>query len=159
MRVHIGRFPKDGSERKISVKLHKWDSWNADHTIAVIAHPLLIQLKETKHGAPLVDDEDVPEGLNLRSTEAPAKENDWDTDENHFKRWDWVMNEMIFAMQEIAKGDGDSQFYDHSEVDESAGINKQIKQMKVDWEGLKAYQTRIQNGCILFGKYFQSLWT
>ena len=93
MRVHIGRFPKDGSNRKISVKLHKWDSWNADNTIAIIAHPLLIQLKETKHGAPLVDDEDVPD--ELKSTSAPPKENDYDVDGNHFKRWDWVMDEMI----------------------------------------------------------------
>ena len=157
MRVHIGRFPKDGSNRKISVKLHKWDSWNADHTIAVIAHPLLIQLKETKHGAPLVDDEDVPD--ELKSTSAPPKENDYDVDGNHFKRWDWVMDEMIFAMQEIAReDDGDSQFYDHSEVDESADINTQIKQMKVDRVGLEAYHARIQNGCRLFGKYFQNLW-
>lgn len=157
MRVHIGRFPKDGSERKISVKLHKWDSWNADHTIAVIAHPLLIQLKETKHGAPLVDDEDVPD--ELKSTSAPAKKHEYDIDDNHFKRWDWVMDEMIFAMQEIAReDDGDSKFYDHSEVDESADINTQVKQMKVDRAGLEAYHTRIQNGCRLFGKYFQNLW-
>lgn len=158
MKVYIGRWPKGDKERKVSIRIDKWDSWNADHTLALIAAPLLIQLKENKQGAPFVDDEDVPEGLNLRSTEAAPKENDWDTDDNHFKRWDWVMNEMIFAMQEIAKNDGDSQFYDHSEVDESAGINKQIKQMKVDWESLKAYQARIQNGCVLFGKYFQCLW-
>lgn len=157
MRVHIGRFPKDASDRKISVKLHKWDSWNADHTIALIAHPLLIQLKEKKHGAPLVDDEDVPN--ELKSTSAPPKEHDYYVDANHFKRWDWVMDEMIFAMQEIARqDDGDSQFYDHSEVDESADVNTQVKQIKVDREGLEAYHKRIQNGCRLFGKYFTSLW-
>ena len=62
-------------------------------------------------------------------------------------------------MQEIAKDDnGDSQFYDHSEVDESADFMTQVKQIKVDREGLKAYHDRIQNGCILFGKYFQALW-
>ena len=155
MRVHIGRYPKDASDRKISVKLHKWDSWNADNTLAIIAHPLLIQLKATKHGSPLVDDEDVPD--ELKSTSAPPKENDYDVDANHFKRWDWVMDEMIFAMQEVAYGD-DSQFYDHSEVDESADINTQVNQMKVDRAGLEAYHARIQNGCRLFGKYFQNLW-
>lgn len=143
MRVHIGRFPKDGNDRKISIKLHKWDSWNADNTIALIAHPLLIQLKETKHGSPQVDIEDVPDDL---------KDNDI------HQRWDWVINEMIFAMQEIANGDGDSQFYDHSEVDESADIGTQVKQLKVDHVGLQAYHDRIQNGCRLFGRYFQNLW-
>ena len=144
MRVHIGRFPKDGSERKISVKLHKWDSWNADNTIALIAHPLLVQLKATKHGSPQVDIEDVPDDLKEKDTH---------------RRWDWVLDEIIFAMQEIAKDDnGDSQFYDHSEVDESADFMTQVKQIKVDREGLRAYHDRIQNGCILFGKYFQALW-
>ena len=144
MRVHIGKYPKDDSERKISIKLHKWDSWNADNTIALIAHPLLIQLKETKHGSPNVDIEDVPDDLKDKDTH---------------KRWDWVLDEIIFAMQEIAKDDnGDSQFYDHSEVDESADFMTQVKQIKVDREGLKAYHDRIQNGCILFGKYFQALW-
>ena len=144
MRVHIGRFPKDDSERKISVKLHKWDSWNADHTIAVIAHPLLVQLKETKHGSPQVDIEDVPDDLKDKDTH---------------RRWDWVLDEIIFAMQEIAKDDnGDSQFYDHSEVDESKDLMTQVKQIKVDREGLEAYHKRIQNGCVLFGKYFQALW-
>ena len=52
-----------------------------DHTLAMIIVPMLKQLKETKHGAPFVDDEDVPE--ELKSTSAPAKENDWDTDDNH----------------------------------------------------------------------------
>lgn len=144
MRVYIGTYPKDDSERKISVKLHKWDSWNADNTIAIIAHPLLIQLKETKHGSPHVDIEDVPDDL---------KEKDI------HRRWDWVLDEIIFAMQEIAKNDnGDSQFYDHSEVDEFTDFMTQIKQIKVDREGLEAYHKRIQNGCVLFGKYFQALW-
>lgn len=144
MRVHIGRYPKDGSDRKISVKLHKWDSWNADNTIALIAHPLLVQLKETKHGSPQVDIEDVPDDLKDKDTH---------------RRWDWVLDEIIFAMQEIAKDDnGDSQFYDHSQVDESADFMTQVKQIKVDREGLEAYHKRIQNGCVLFGKYFQALW-
>lgn len=144
MRVHIGRYPKDGSDRKISVKLHKWDSWNADNTIAIIAHPLLIQLKATKHGSPHVDIEDVPDDLKEKDTH---------------RRWDWVLDEIIFAMQEIAKDDnGDSQFYDHSQVDESADFMTQVKQIKVDREGLDAYHARIQNGCRLFGKYFQNLW-
>lgn len=99
MLVKLGRFPKNDSERKISIRIDKWDTWNADHSIALIALPLLIQLKETKQGSPNVDDQDVPELL--RSTAAPPKENDWDTDDNWHLRWDYVMDEMIFSMQEI----------------------------------------------------------
>ena len=79
------------------VKIDRYDTWSMDHTLGRIVLPMLKQLKESKHGSPLVDDEDVPE--ELKSTTAPAKENEWDTDGNHFKRWDWVMDEMIFAFE------------------------------------------------------------
>ena len=79
------------------VKIDRWDTWSMDHTLGMIALPMLRQLKEMKHGGPHVDDEDVPE--HLRSTSAKPKENDWDTDELWFDRWDWVMDEMIFAFE------------------------------------------------------------
>jgi len=157
MQVKLGRFPKGDTERKISVKIDKWDSWNADHSLALIAAPLLVQLKETKHGSPNVDDTDVPE--HLRSTAAPTKVNEWDTDDNWHPRWDYVMNEMIYAMQEIANyKEGSNIFWDHSEVDESTDVMQQIRATKVDDEGLEAYNNRVQKGCELFGKYFQALW-
>ena len=81
------------------VKIDRWDSWSMDHTLSPIILPMLRQLQKTKHGSPSVDDEDVPEGVGLRSTEAGPKENEWDTDENWFKRWDWVLDEMIFAFE------------------------------------------------------------
>jgi len=80
MKVFIGNYTDDGSPRQEDVFLDKWDSFNADHTIALIVAPLLQQLKLTKHGSGMVDDEDVPE--ELRSTSAPPKENEWDTDAN-----------------------------------------------------------------------------
>ena len=75
------------------VKIDRWDTWSMDYSLSFIVVPMLKQLKETKHGAPFVDDEDVPE--ELKSTSAPPKENDYDTDENHFKRWDWALNETV----------------------------------------------------------------
>jgi hypothetical protein len=157
MQVKLGRFPKNNTERKISVKIDKWDTWNADHSIALIAVPLLIQLKETKHGSPNVDDVDVPE--HLRSSTAPAKENEWDTDDNWHLRWDYVMGEMIYAMQEIANHNkGEEIFWDDSEVDETKDIMERVQAMKLNRKGHDAYHDRIQKGCELFGKYFQSLW-
>jgi hypothetical protein len=156
MKVNIGRYPKSDIERKISIKIDKWDTWGMDHTLALIIAPMLVQLKETKHGAPKVDDMDVPE--HLRSTSAPPKENDWDTDEYWFQRWDYILDEMIFSMQELTSENGADKFFDHSEVDESENIMTQISKIKVDNEGLDAYTARIQKGCELFGKYFQALW-
>ena len=157
MKVHIGRYPKEDTARKISIKLDKWDSWNADHTLALIIAPLLQQLKETKQGGPSVEDSDVPE--HLRTTEAELKENESHTDSNWHLRWDYVMREMIYAMQEIASNKETSEvFWDTSEVDENKNIMEQVRAMKVDHKNLEAYEARIQNGCRLFGKYFQALW-
>jgi len=79
------------------VKIDRYDTWSMDHTLCHIVLPMLKQLQATKHGSPLVDDEDVPD--HLKSTAAPPKENEWDTDGNHFLRWDWVLDEMIFAFE------------------------------------------------------------
>jgi hypothetical protein len=143
------------------VKLDRWDTWSMDHTLATIVLPMLQQLHDTKHGAPMVDDEDVPE--ELRSTSAPAKENEWDTDDNHFLRWDWVLAEMIWAFEQKVTDDDESEFFDHSECgdikDFVKDTNGYLDRSRVDWDGLKRHQERKQNGFRLFGKYYQALWT
>jgi len=142
------------------VKLDRWDTWSMDHTLATIIVPMLQQLQATKHGAPMVDDEDVPE--ELRSTSAPATENEWDTDDNHFVRWDWVLAEMIWAFEQKVKDDDESKFFDHSEcgdiTDFLKDTNEYLSRSRVDWDGLKQHQERKQNGFRLFGKYYQALW-
>ena len=157
---------RKGSVKKCEVKVEYGDDWSADWTIAQIAHPLLIQLQDKKQGDPCVDDEDVPE--ELRSTSCAPKENEWDTDENHFKRWDYVLQEMIYAMQEIAN-DNENEPEMFKRVGEmvseenpdgtftmvSSGFEI-IQEMK---EPNRQYHERIQNGCRLFGKYLQSLWS
>lgn len=139
------------------VKIDYWDTWSMDYTLSPIILPMLIQLQKTKHGSPSVDDEDVPE--ELRSTSAPPKENDWDTDEHWHKRWEWVMNEMIWAFTQLTKDDHEQQFYDHSDVDENEkNIMKQVEKIKCDYDGLKAHNERLNNGLRLFGKYYRGLW-
>jgi len=156
MNIVIGPYKDDVTEREIFVRVDTYDTWNADHTLALIIGPLLKALKDDKCGAPLVADEDVPE--HLRSTAVPKPENEWDTDDNHFKRWDWVLDEMIWTMEQIVLDD-DGQFYDHSGVDQDASFKTQMNQLKVDTDGLEQYHNRIQRGCVLFGKYFRSLWS
>ena len=137
------------------VKIDRWDSWSMDHTLAHIIHPMLIQLNETKHGAPYTDDEDVPD--EIKSTNVEPKENEWDTDSNHFKRWDYILNEMIWAFEQELKDDDESQFFDHSEA-LGLPFEQTLDKVKVDREGLEAHQKRKANGFRLFGRYFQNLW-
>ena len=139
------------------VKIDKWDTWSMDYTLSHIVVPMLKQLKETKHGAPFVDDEDAPE--ELKSTSAPPKENEYDTDENHFKRWDWALNEMIWAFEQNLDTNSEEKFFDHAEWDEKEkDFGKNLHKIKIDQPGLKAHQDRKANGFRLFGKYYQGLW-
>lgn len=141
------------------VKIDYWDTWSMDYTLSPIIAPMLKQLKETKQGAPLVDDEDVPEGLGLRSTEAKPKENDWDTDDNHFKRYDWVLDEMIWTFTTLSDGDHEGKFFDHSDCNyDTKDFTSNIGKIKIDREGLDAHNARIERGLRLFGKYYRTLW-
>jgi hypothetical protein len=151
----------DRRQRQISVQIDRWDTWSMDHTLSHIILPMLRQLQATKHGAPFVDDQDVPAGQGLRSTEAPPKANEWDTDENHFKRWDWVLNEEIWAFEQIAtyKDDG-MDFYNFDAHNGLApwdeGYDSSLTQY--DRKGHEAYQARLTHALHLFGKYFRAHW-
>ncbi len=143
-------------KRTVIVKIDKYDTWSMDHTLSLIILPMLKQLQATKHGGPCVDDEDVPE--HLKSTSAPPKENTWDIDDNHFKRWDWVMDEMIWAFEQMVDEDSTEQFYDHSEVNKKDSLEEQINKIKIDYAGIQVHEDRMKNGFRLFGKYYRGLW-
>ena len=145
------------------VKIDRYDTWSMDHTLAYIIHPMLLQLQKDKHGAPYTDDDDVPEYL--RSYMAQPKENEWDTDSLHFMRWDWILNEMIWAFEQKLKDDDEHQFFDDSEYKENKNhdewlddLSKGQSKIKLDTEGLKKHQERKANGFRLFGTYYQNLW-
>jgi hypothetical protein len=143
-------------QRQIYVKIDKYDTYSMDHTLAYIALPMLKQLLLSKHGAPLVDDADVPDAL--KSTSAKPKQNEWDTDDNYFARWDWAMNEMIWAFEQKISDDGESQFYIHAEPVLGETFEDNLRKMKVDDVGLKIWHARKANGFRLFGKYYEALW-
>ena len=152
------------------VKIDHWDTWSMDHTLAHMILPMLKQLKADKHGAPFVDDEDVPE--ELRSTSAPAKENEWDTDANHFKRWDWVLDEMIQAFEcklsdtwedQYRSGEHDLQSVACSWDENGKATMYEMKTgpndtYTCDYDALGKHQARNKNGYRLFGKYYEALW-
>jgi hypothetical protein len=157
--------------RQAYVRIDKYDTWSMDSTLALVILPMLQQLQATKHGAPCVDDEDVPD--ELKSTSAPAKESEWDTDENHHKRWDWVLDQMIHAFE--CKSDDDSWadqyrsgeheiYFEPSAWDDSG--KPTMHRMKhgpndtyvCDYDAMALHQARITNGFRLFGKYYENLW-
>ena len=146
MKVNIGKYPQHwpwsnwlydkfgySPQQKVKVHIDKWDTWSMDHTLAPIILPMLKQLKETKHGAPYVDPDDCPKDLR------PKEQNEYGTDDTHFARWDWVLDEMIYAFDcKANKDDVWMRLEDREEIDKE--------------------QKRISNGFRLFGKYYEALW-
>jgi len=155
----------DRRVQKVKVRIDRWDTWSMDHTLAYIVLPMLKQLKETKHGAPYVDPKDVPKELQPKKQTKKQKDNG-ETDSTHFERWDWVLDEMIFAFDSKVNDGWEDQF-ETGETDlqwkKLEDGNYQMvegpKHTRVyDWEGRKKYEERISNGFRLFGKYYENLW-
>ena len=154
------------------VKIDKWDTWSMDNTLAPIILPMLKQLKESKNGSPFVDLEDVPEHLRTTGTQEYEEQSvfdfykedkSYDDDyPNIHARWEWVLDEMIWAFEQKANDDSEEQFFDHSECDDEKkpwdNDGNYVSKLKVDWDGLKAWQKRKENGFRLFGKYYEGLW-
>jgi len=155
MKVYIGSYPNHrfyhnwlynwfgySPKQRTSIKIHKYDTWSMDHTLAPIILPMLVQLRATKHGAPMVDMKDVPKELRATKKQLDAYGKKGDVDPKHFDRWDWIMDEMIWAFEQKCRDDW-MEDYDYN---------------KWDHEGAKAHQDRMSNGFRLFGTYFENLW-
>ncbi len=159
------------------VKIDHYDTWNMDSMLSPIILPMLKQLKATKHGSGYIDLEDVPQNLRYTQTEDYDAQETFDfyKDESTKKincdihvRYDWVLNEMIWAFEQLNDGNWEDQYWIRSpEIDftkhpEDEGKEVYPVRWKVkgecDWEGRNKHQERINNGLRLFGKYYQTLW-
>ena len=153
------------------IKIDYWDTWSMDNTLSPIILPMLKQLRDTKQGSPYVDLEDVSEHLRTTGTQEYdsqsvfdfyKEDKSYDDDyPNIHARWEWVLNEMIWAFEQKADDDAEGRFFDHSECDDKFPWDNDgtyQSKLKVDWVGLKAWQKRKENGFRLFGIYYESLW-
>ena len=156
--------------RKISIKLDRYDTWSTDHTLALIIVPMLKQLRETKHGSPFIDAEDVPEHLhpdpNRINLGTNGELKKWDPDYKIHDRWDWVLGEMLHAFECTLDDNWEDRFNsgEHDILWEKQ--ENGLSEMKhgpndtfiVDQDALKAAWARRDNGRRLFAKYYHNLW-
>ena len=144
MNIKIGKFPKHyfwhswfgySPEQRVKIKIHKWDTWSMDNTLAPIILPMLVQLKSANHGYPA----DLTE-----------------------KKWNSIMDEMIWAFEQKCRDDWESDYFEYRELGlEEEGKADDLFGWKLVWEdreGQKAHQKRMTNGFKLFGKYYENLW-
>ena len=90
MKVKMGQPSHKGQSTKINID--DWDTWDMDVTLAKIIHPMLIQLKKQNDATPTVHNQDVPAKLRK-------------TDENSMDRWNWVLDEIIYAFSRCKTGE------------------------------------------------------
>jgi hypothetical protein len=127
MRVRIGPYRKNRATR---VEIEPHDTWSMDCTLAMIIHPMLVQLKATQHGHP----------SNLTEQE-----------------WDQILDEMIWAFEQKCRDHWEDDYYGDYDEDQKNG--PMVGSFKwIDHEGLKTHQERMSNGFRLFGRYYENLW-
>lgn len=146
MKVKISDYDLSG-EQEVNIRIDEWDTWNMDVTLAHVILPLMIQMKETQVGCPVIDDEDVPHLPKQCLTSDEGMQPDlfdceeydqlcWD---QYKERWDWVLDEIIYVFDcKLNKDELFVRFEDRKEM--------------------RAEQDRISNGFRLFGKYYESFW-
>ena len=162
------------SDRRVSVKIDRWDTWNIDSTLAPIIVPLLRQLKETAHGAPgdmkpfsQTSECSVQYCFDFYSEGDNAA---WAAGHEEWKK---ILDEMIWAFEQYTI-DWESQYHsgviDYSFVPANEeGIeceNGEYSVMKrgpndthkFDSEGYMKHLARMKKGTELFGKYYGNLW-
>ena len=158
--------------RAETVVIDDYDVWNLDHSLALIIVPALKILKEKKQGAPFVNNEDVPEELRALGEELHTYSKTGETDEHYFDRWDYVMDEMIFAFEskledweeQFTSGENDVKFVEIPDKKDEEGEPLWTWEFgpnhtrEYDVEGREKYQDRITKGFKLFGKYYNGLW-
>jgi hypothetical protein len=178
MKVKVGKYPKN-NRRKINVEIDYYDTWSLDHTLAMIIYPALLQLKATKHGIPseFVNDIGGAEWEEQNSFDFYKETHDEAWKEGS-KRWDDVLDKMIWSFEQILKDDYDSNLYHHGiadydwvktdqtilnpitgKVEETFKmVDKNPNEHWYDHVGHMKHEERIQEGLELFGKHFRNLW-
>lgn len=178
MKTKIGKFPKGNSTRKIDIQIEKFDTWNLDHTLALIIYPALLQLKATKHGVPSEIIDDVGgESYVCQDSFDFYKESHNDSFDLACKRWDVILDKMIWSFEQLIKDEYDSKYHhgksdwDWIESDKTYPnpitgkieptyqmVDKDPTSHWYDHVGHRLHEDRIQEGFELFGKYYRSLW-
>lgn len=177
MKVNIGKFLKGSVDRKINIQIEKFDTWNMDHTLALIILPMLIQLKSTKHGIPGDFATAGGEEFDPQDSFDFYKETHNEAFNECCKKWDEVLDKMIWSFQQLAIVDYDDKYhhgkaeYDFVKSDKQypnpvTGVMEDTFQMVdknpaehwYDHVGHQLHEERIQEGLELFGKYFRALW-
>lgn len=154
-------------ERKIKIKLHDYDVWNMDSTLAYIILPLLRKLKDVKHGSPgdLIEFQQTSNSVQFCfDFYQDGDELAWKKGHEH---WEAILDKIIWSFEQL-NTDWEDQFhsgehdiyFEKIEGTEYSAMKRGPKDThKFDAEGYNKFQAKMQEGFELFGKYYRNLWT
>jgi hypothetical protein len=176
MKIKINPYPKIGFRRKVNIKIDNYDTYNMYTTLAQIIYPMLVQLKETKHGVPADFAEVGGESYQSQYSFDFYEDHNHELFDERIKLWDEVLDKMIWSFQQLADDNWHDKYY-HGEakyefVDTEPMLNPVTGKMEVmhqmvdtnpdehwyDSVGVQLHQDRIQEGLDLFAKYYMNLW-
>ena len=143
MHVTIGSYgtgkESESWERKVKVKINGFDTWNLDHTLAMVIHPALVKFRENLNSYPsdFAETSDFPEGEYPPGIRGGG-----------VRAWEIILDHMIWAFNEIIQDDYMSKFHKESTgPDDKDWIAKSME-----------HERKIQAGLDYFGNYYRSLW-
>jgi hypothetical protein len=139
--------------RAVHVKIDKYDTWSMDHTLSYIILPMLKQLKETKHGVPLIDDVDVLELLHKKVSTVDETDSEAEYKRNEIV-WNFVLDEMIWSFEQKTI-DWEHQYYTEKETET---LDEVLGKFDLDMTGYTEHMNRMNRGFMYFGRYYQALW-
>ena len=131
-------------KRRVWIKIDPSDTWSMDSTLSLIIVPMLKQLKDTSQSYGMIDEPDLPEGIEKESLEA----------------WHWAIDRMIEAFSsDITEWE---EQWESGEVDlvfeNNTVVHGPKHTFKRDEEGIAKQRAKIERGRQLFAKYYDSLW-
>lgn len=176
MKVNLEEFPDKG-HRNIDINIENHDTWNLDHTLALLILPALIQLKNTAHGIPNEFGNVGGQDWEQQDSFDFYKESYNDAFQQGVDRWHETLDKMIWSFQQIAIEDYDEKYHhgtieidwkksNHITKNPLTGkdedmyemVDKNPKKHWYDVVGHLEHEARIQEGLDLFAKYYRNLW-
>lgn len=142
----ICNYIYEKNKQKINIKIDHHDTWNMDYTLSLIIVPMLKQLKNTSNSYAEVNEEDLPENIEVLSLDA----------------WNWALDLMIEAFESDINKDWEEEFtsgeMDYKIADNGEIIEGPNHTYVLDREGYEKKVAKIKRGRELFAKYYNNLW-
>ena len=164
MKVHLGKFHKR-RKRKIKIRIDDYDTWNVDHTLALIIHPLLKKYTESIASYP--SEFADPNEYDYLAGQLSFEGEGWDVPDVGLNRWKTILDKMIWSFEQLLdddwenqymSGEADFQFVPIPDSDSSRMVTGPKHTLVINEAGIKAHRERIQEGLDLFAKYYTNLW-